>query len=355
MRLLLPLCAALCAVPASAGDFAAVNIGPTPDALHRFDTSSPAGASFLHPLSGNFIRGIELSGPDDGWYVASAPSGSTPTGFFWLDDGVSTLVAAVPFTTTSVGGMSFSFGEDFLWIVLDPPTGDDTLYRIDFDGTWSAGTPLAYASGAAISIGGLALDPSTGVLYAIDNGNDSLVTVDPLTGALTIVGALGVSWSGVGGLDFDENGVLYAGLFTTIHTIDLATGAASASLGTLPFTTSSIAAIPSPATLDATVPFRGQSISFQHSRGGAGHLFAQFLSPGATYLPLGATGTVRIDFGLAQLLDSGALDASGNATRSFAVPNQPELRGQSVYFQSLTLDPLSGATRFTNPIGRVVF
>jgi hypothetical protein len=81
----------------------------------------------------------------------------------------------------------------------------------------------------AIGVTGLAFHPSTGVLYGITseqspNEPHSLVTIDPATGAATLIGDLGYICSDI---TFNSKGVLYAWMQTTsqLGTVDLSTGA----------------------------------------------------------------------------------------------------------------------------------
>jgi DNA-binding beta-propeller fold protein YncE len=75
----------------------------------------------------------------------------------------------------------------------------------------------------------LAVHPSTGELYAIDNSHAALYRIDIEAGQLVYVGNLGVFW--ISGADFDpETGVLYGcvgGMDSTgaLYTIDVETAA----------------------------------------------------------------------------------------------------------------------------------
>jgi len=81
----------------------------------------------------------------------------------------------------------------------------------------------------AVGVAGLSFHPKTGVLYGITseqspNEPHSLVTIDPNTGAATLIGDLGAIASDA---SFDSKGTLYVWLQTTsqIGTVDLTTGA----------------------------------------------------------------------------------------------------------------------------------
>ena len=81
----------------------------------------------------------------------------------------------------------------------------------------------------AVGVAGLSFHPKTGVLFGVTseqspNEPHSLVTIDPETGAATLIGDLGYI---VSDASFDSKGILYVWLQTTsqIGTVDLATGA----------------------------------------------------------------------------------------------------------------------------------
>ncbi|HXF79595.1 MAG TPA: hypothetical protein VN598_12075 [Usitatibacter sp.] len=81
----------------------------------------------------------------------------------------------------------------------------------------------------AVGVAGLSFHPKSGVLYGITseqspNEPHSLVTIDPDTGAATLIGDLGYIASDA---SFNSKGTLYVWLQTTsqLGTVDLATGA----------------------------------------------------------------------------------------------------------------------------------
>ncbi|HEX4780330.1 MAG TPA: hypothetical protein VH301_06225, partial [Usitatibacter sp.] len=81
----------------------------------------------------------------------------------------------------------------------------------------------------AIGVTGLAFHPSSGVLFGITseqspNEPHSLVTIDPATGAATLIGDLGFICSDI---TFNSHGTLYTWMQTTsqLGTVDLSTGA----------------------------------------------------------------------------------------------------------------------------------
>lgn len=137
-----------------------------------------------------------------------------------------------------------------------------TLYTfaVDAGGTplnQTTTTPVAITNasgGGAIGITGLAVSPITGVLYGVttqptsgtgvqNTVSSSLVTINPLTGVATVIGAVGHT---VADISFNSTGTLYAwqggGSPTTVsrslYTLNLMTGGVATTVGStsLPFT-----------------------------------------------------------------------------------------------------------------------
>src|SRR5437868_11247652 len=104
---------------------------------------------------------------------------------------------------------------------IDPSTGAGTLVGLLLDST-----------NHNYALTGLAFDSVTGVLYGATSSQSptatsELVTVNPSTGLVTPVGFFGVS---LGDITFDSaNGILYgtASSNTDLYSINLATGAAT--------------------------------------------------------------------------------------------------------------------------------
>jgi hypothetical protein len=102
------------------------------------------------------------------------------------------------------------------------------LYILD-SGT---GAVLQTVGPIGFAVTGMAFSPDTGVLYGVTAPKGSntreLITINPGTGAGTVVGALGVTMDDI---SFDRNGTLYGWSGRTsgssLYTINLATGAAT--------------------------------------------------------------------------------------------------------------------------------
>jgi hypothetical protein len=125
-------------------------------------------------------------------------------------------------------------------------TADGTLYAASANcGSRSTLYTINPATGAVTEIGEITGAPSiidiainaNADMYGVDIVNDSLMQIDPATGAGTVVGSLGVNANYAQGMDFEEeSGILYWAAYTTqgeLRIIDTSTGA-SASVGAFP-------------------------------------------------------------------------------------------------------------------------
>lgn len=158
--------------------------------------------------------------------------------------GASTLVFGFPTIHIYNGGLAYDASTDTLYAtgVEDSSTGTSRLFAID-RATGAFTSFPGMSSTINLSQGGLAIHPLTGVLYATGgNGFQSsgLFTIDKATGAATLIGQTGgqccVNPYGfnLNGIGFRSDGTLFANGFTltdgisSLFTIDLATGAATA-------------------------------------------------------------------------------------------------------------------------------
>lgn len=101
--------------------------------------------------------------------------------------------------------------------------------------TASSGPELAYVAGdpsegANPAIAATGALPN-GQIYGVDATANTLVRMEPTTGALTTVGGFGFNVYLCSGMDIDTNGTAYAALSTDtgseLYTVDLTTGAAT--------------------------------------------------------------------------------------------------------------------------------
>jgi hypothetical protein len=189
------------------------------------------------------------------------------TGIFRIDDGVSTKLADLPFDTLGIGGLTFSQARDHLWYVVDPdhliggdgPIGP-TLYRIDFDGTFTEIGEIGMSGHTEeFNFGAIAMNTTHAPLFAVDSESDTLYIIDTVTAGAAPAGALGFdleAW--VCGMDFtadDQHLLLAHGEFGELVKVNISTGAASNYIGHLGYPTSSISVVvPAPACPWDTAP-----------------------------------------------------------------------------------------------------
>ncbi len=124
------------------------------------------------------------------------------------------------------GGLAFqSSTVGFLTSALDPATFNtvNDLYSFNI----STGK-LTFIAHTADTLEALAFS-STGVLYGLGKNDGDLYTINTTTGAMSLLGNVGVSiGSPTGGLAFAPNGTLYATLDDALYTINTTTGQATA-------------------------------------------------------------------------------------------------------------------------------
>ena len=111
-------------------------------------------------------------------------------------------------------------------VIIDYSTHVSTLYTVDL--ATAAPTLVGTLSGLILDI---TIDPS-GLMYGIDVDADTLVAIDKTTGATQAIGSLGIDAVFGQGLDFDpQTGILYLASMSfdlaSMYTVDPATGAAT--------------------------------------------------------------------------------------------------------------------------------
>ncbi len=232
------------AIPQMAGELFGLTDGGK---LVSFNRSAPAklctSAALTGLAAGDTPVGIDFR-PSTGLLYLLAKNGSTGKLYTVAS---ATAAAASPVTlTVSLAGAAF--GVDFnptgpvaLRIVSD--TGENLRVT---DVATGATTADAALNGAATQATGAAYTESktgavTTSLYVVDaTANRLLLLAAPNLGTTTDIGALGADIDAVSGFDIDgrDNVAVIAaniagGTGTTLHTVNLTTGAASASLGTV--------------------------------------------------------------------------------------------------------------------------
>jgi hypothetical protein len=136
-------------------------------------------------------------------------------------------------TFSDVDGLAFDHATGTLWGV-HARGGSDALFQIDTDtgahipDAFGSGVDYLLISGTGIgtSIDDIAIEPSTGTMYATDTTNSQLITINTSTGSGTAVGSFGGSID-MEGMGFHFDGTLYGTQGRRLYTINTSTGAAT--------------------------------------------------------------------------------------------------------------------------------
>jgi len=219
--------------------------GVTATDVVSFNRAATAKLCTSHPLTGlavgDTLVGIDMRPSTGVLYVLANNAGAGK--LHRVDPATGNLSPAIPVSVPLVGT---EFGMDF------NPTGAVPLRIVSNTGqnirvtdlTTGAATADGVLNGAGSTAIGAAYTDSlqgagTTTLYVLDATADRLrIQNPPNTGALVDVGAFGVDLAEVAGFDIDGRDdvglvMVTLGGSSVLHTIDLTTGAVSASLGTV--------------------------------------------------------------------------------------------------------------------------
>ena len=167
-------------------------------------------------------------------------------------------------------------------LALDAPIAGN-LYVVNLaNGTASLVGAIRLPGSKPIGVTGMAVHPSTGVLYGITseqspNNPRSLVTIDPTSGAASLVGDLGRIGSDIA---FDAKGILYVWL------------PATSQLGTVDISNATVTPIgkPGPAGSPAGIAVDPSGMVYVTSKGASGTLDNVDLATGALQIGPELTG-----------------------------------------------------------------
>lgn len=165
--------------------------------------------------------------------LATSPAGV----LYGVDDVTDTLVTINPgtATATAVGSGDGNLGADVedvgltfdgagnLWLTAE---GGDDFYSVNP----ATGVATLINGSLSANVTGLAACGTT--IYGVDPGTPALVTIDPVTGTLTVVGPLGLAAFDDGGLAMGTDGALRLVIDNAtesiLYTLDRTTGSATA-------------------------------------------------------------------------------------------------------------------------------
>ncbi|MDF1839454.1 MAG: hypothetical protein P1V35_16420 [Planctomycetota bacterium] len=183
------------------------------------------GATGIIPL---LFYGIDFEHTGTTLYAISYSQGYWGT----LDQttGAFTNMGTSGLPTNSVYGLA-AHPDGTTWYAICRLGSDSQLYQGTMGGTWTAvGSPTP-----GLILWDISCD-STGQLFAHSGSTDSLYSIDPVTGVITLVGPLGLNLEYAQGFDFDwTDDTLYATLSLSLavgggskfSSIDTTTGAAT--------------------------------------------------------------------------------------------------------------------------------
>ncbi len=139
-----------------------------------------------------------------------------------IDIGVGNLMGEgdLTFRGDGIGYLASALNADFT------PANDLFSFNIVNGTSTRIGTTRVGTTGTPLDA--LAFDITSGVLYALAQGDGGLYTVNQTTAALTLVGSLGVNQdSPFAALTFAPDGTLFAAIDDRVYRVNKATGAAT--------------------------------------------------------------------------------------------------------------------------------
>lgn len=154
---------------------------------------------------------------------------SSGTGFF----DISQNTGAIALIGNTGNPSTADLTSDLSSIIWSVDTTQAALLALDpSNGAIASTTPLVSISGSPVTIVSLAWNPVTQILYgstAMGFGgtmNDELYSINPATGVVTLVGAIG--FNDVFALGFDNAGILYGISPSQLLTVNTTSGAGTA-------------------------------------------------------------------------------------------------------------------------------
>jgi hypothetical protein len=140
----------------------------------------------------------------------------------------------IVFALSAAAFISQVCAQETLYVATGSKGANGVLYTVNpATAAFTMVGPITASTGA-IGLTGLAFDPLNGVLYGVTGFESpdsprTLVTINPATGAATIIGAVTGSFGSVGltDLSFRADGTLFGINPSTLYTVNLGTAAAT--------------------------------------------------------------------------------------------------------------------------------
>jgi autotransporter-associated beta strand protein len=202
--------------------------------LIAFDSGAPNAIIVNFLITGlsaaETVRGIDFRPTTGQLFALTVDNAQARIGTINPNTGAFTAIGA-PFTVAGTEfGFDFNPTNDRLRITSDSTLNllvDPNTAAVTVQGALNPGNPNINGSAYSNNFA----NATTTTLFAIDSSSNQLFQQVPATGALNLVGDLGVAADGPVGFDIAGNGIAYAALNVggkaTLHTINLATGTAT--------------------------------------------------------------------------------------------------------------------------------
>lgn len=209
-RALLVLAVATSATLAAAQtDWAFISTSGDPDPVTAFDLADPGNSNVgIGFVDGNFNRGMDFDTYNSFYYFVSTDSLNDPgdRGLWYWNNGANSQIAPIGFSDSGDGDATLSNDRSTFFITADDGDGvaGDSLYA--YTDLGGSNTLVEIGETGLSQFIGLAMDPSSGLLYGYDSGTESLYTISTTDASVSLVGASGLSLGAIGGMDFSADG-----------------------------------------------------------------------------------------------------------------------------------------------------
>ena len=152
----------------------------SPQKVMAMDEETFAVSQLSSITSGQNIAGLAHDPNTNTFYGTQQGTNST---LFRLNVNTGALTQ-VGLTAGIVGGLTFDYDNNILYGV-DDSAGGTKLIRINT--STGARTLIGVLGAGIVDVDGMAWCPDTGIIYAINDSNDTLIEINPATGAATTV------------------------------------------------------------------------------------------------------------------------------------------------------------------------
>lgn len=210
-------------------NWAFISTAGDPDPVTAFDLNNPGGSNtLLGHVDGNFNRGMDFDSFDSFYYYVSTDSLNDPgdRGLWYWNNNVNTQLFNTPFSDAGDGDATLSNDGSRFFVTTNDgdATAGDSLYA--FNNLGGAITFTEIGETGLTDLIGIAMHPTTGVLYGYDAATEGLYTISLTDAMPTLVGLSGQAVGSIGGMDFSADGstLLLADGSDVLFKIDITNG-----------------------------------------------------------------------------------------------------------------------------------